>query len=84
MSMKKKRDVVININPFHSEIKVHGDNSFTLTFFDKVGDDYTRKKVVNIHFKGWWLSFLAGSLWKVIEYRKSKLKDDEKALRGEQ
>lgn len=82
--MKKKRDVVISINPYHSEIKVNEDNSFTLTFFDNVGGDYTRKKVVNINFKGWWLRFLAASLWKVIEHRKSQLLGDENALRGGQ
>ena len=81
--MKKKRDVVININPFHAELQNVNGNSFEIWFFDKVGDDYSRKKIVKIHFQSYWLRFLAEKLWKVQRETQRQANEQAKWLLGD-
>jgi len=68
----KKKDTVINIKPFEAKVFIHS-KGFTLNFVAKIGDDYSRKKIVKIHFDDWWLKVIAKLLWSVIKQRRSDL-----------
>lgn len=76
----KKKDVVINVNPFHCEIYFN-NKGFTLEFWDKVGDDYSRRKKVRLHFDDWWLKVIARMLWKVISRRKEEVAELENGMK---
>ena len=78
----KNKDIVINIEPFHSELKTNSDGSFELWFYSKVGGDYTRKKIVKLKFKGWWLGYIASMLWKVQKKSQEVADEQAKALRN--
>lgn len=77
-----KKDVVININPFHGELHNVDGDSFELWFFDSVGGDYSRRKIVKIHFKSYWLKFLAKKLWDVQRNTQATADEQAKFLRG--
>lgn len=79
---KKKKDVVINIEPFHAEVKTYRDGRFELWFYSRVRNDHTRKKIVKIKFKGWWLNFVASMLWKVQKKSQEVADEQAKALRN--
>lgn len=79
MSDKTKKDVVININPFHCEIKTHRVG-FSLWFYGNVGDDYRRRKIVKVHFDDWWCKYIAGMLWKLIQRRRIDIDELEQGM----
>lgn len=70
--MTKKKDIVINIKPFHAQSRVY-EKGFTLTFHADIGDDYSRKKIINIKLDRWWVIYLARELKKVLAWEEKEL-----------
>ena len=81
--MSEKKDVVINIKPFHIELKNVRDNSFELWFYDNIGTDCSRRKIVKIHFESWWIKYIARLLWKVQKAKQKEADNMSSALRGD-
>lgn len=79
----KNKDVVINIDPFHAEVKTYRDGRFELWFYSRVGNDHTRKKIVKIKLEGWWVRHIAWMLWKVQKLSQEVANDQAKALKGD-
>lgn len=69
----KKKDTVINLEPFHTVIRRY-EGGFEWQFWDNIGDDYSRKKIVKLKFERWWLSYLARDIAKVLAEEESELK----------
>jgi len=69
---RKKKDLVINIDPFHAKIRTH-EKGFTWSFFAPINGQFDRKKIINIKFERWWLVYLSNDLKKVIESEKTEL-----------
>ena len=78
-----EKDIIINITPYDCEIKVTDDERFELWFITTVGDDYTRKKIVKVKLKNYWLNYLAELLWKVVAFRRKAIDGMIKSLKGE-
>lgn len=81
--MAKKKDTVINIRPFHAELKNVRLESFEIWFYDRVGDDYQRRKIVKVHFRFYWLRFLSSMLWKVQKNTQKIADEQARELRGD-
>lgn len=77
---KQNKDRVVNIKPFHCELKINSFDGFELWFYSNIGDDYTRRTITKIHLEQWWLRFLAEMLWKVIGKRQSELDEQKQAM----
>ena len=72
MKKTKKRDLVINIKPYHAEVRTH-EKGFVWSFHAPINNKYDRKKIINIHFELWWLNYLAKDLKKVIKSEQEEL-----------
>lgn len=77
--MKKKRDVVININPYTCELNI-SSKGFILEFRSFIGTDYSQKKIVRIHFSFYWVRVLGHKLWQVIRYQENDIDSQKAAL----
>ena len=75
----KKKDLIINISPFHCEVKVNSEG-FALWFYDNIGNDFSRRKIVKIHLKNWWLKVIANMMWKVIKQRREDVAELERGM----
>lgn len=83
--MSKKKDVVININPFGMGIRTHSAG-FVLTFRSSMkkrdgSDDYLRRKIVHVHFEYWWLKVIIRELWKAIQFKRDELNELENGMK---
>lgn len=72
MKKRIKKDVKINIKPFHAEIRTH-EKGFVWSFHAPINGQYGRKKIINIHCERWWIAYLAKDLKEVIESEKTEL-----------
>ena len=68
----EKRNVTINIKPFHMEVEEINMTGFTLKFYDNIGDDCTRHKYVRVRLEWWWMSFIVDTLKKAYSQQKAK------------
>ena len=78
-----KKNRVVNITPFDAKVRIHGNGDFILTFIDKIGDDHSRLKIVNIRLERWWLKVIAKLLWNVVRTEKREINALESAMGGE-
>jgi hypothetical protein len=63
---KQKKDLVINLKPFMTEIR-HFEGGFEWTFYATMAGNGCRRKRVRIRFERWWLTYLAKDLKKVLQ-----------------
>jgi hypothetical protein len=79
MSEETKRDErVVNLSPFHSEVKATS-SGFDWTFFGSTANG-NRHRIV-LHCEFWWVGFIARDMWKVVASRKRDIEAAEKALK---
>jgi len=60
-----KKDVVINVEPQITRIR-RFEGGFTWTFNSQMKNS-SRRKIINITFDRWWLSYLSRDLKKVLQ-----------------
>ena len=70
-------DKTINLHPYHCEFKPDGDG-FVLEFL--CGTNCERRIKARIHFRFWWVGFLARELWKAIRTREQEVESAKKAM----
>lgn len=68
----KKKDIVINIEPFHAEIR-RFEGGFEWVFEADIKGDNARRKKIKIKCDRWWLSYLANDLKKVLDEEQVEL-----------
>jgi len=67
----------MNLRPYHGEWKPDEDG-FRLDFHCKT--DGGKTVVVKLHFRFWWIGFLAREIWKAINYREEEVATAKKAM----
>lgn len=72
MKKAKKKDININIKPYHAKVRTF-EKGFVWSFYAPINGKFDRKKIINIHFERWWLAYLAKDLKEVIESEKTEL-----------
>lgn len=66
MKKRKKKDLTINIKPFHAEIRRY-EGGFIWTFKSLMNTADSRRKIINVRFDRWWIGHLANDLKKVLD-----------------
>jgi hypothetical protein len=70
-------DKTINLKPYHVEWKPEAEG-FLLEFGCETEGD--KRITVKLHFRFWWIGFLARELWKAIAYRERETAEAKKAM----
>ena len=71
--MKKKKDIVINIEPHYSKIERY-EGGFQWRFYTYMKNEQNRRKIIKIKFERWWLSHLAADLKRILLEEDDELK----------
>jgi len=75
MTNKQKKDVVINVKPFHAEIIKVDWTGFKIEFISPMGNDYSRRKKIRMEFDWYFLPFLSGLFKKAYLKQKDRFLD---------
>ena len=70
-------DKTINLEPYHCESKSEGDG-FVWEFF--ASTEGGKRVKVRLHFRFWWVTYLARDLWQTINRRQEEVDGAKKAL----
>ena len=73
---------VMNFKPYDAEL-VSSRNGFILQFDAPIGDNYSRRYKIRLHFDDWWLKYIARLLWRVIQKRRKELENLEEGMQEE-